>query len=98
MNRPQHLGERRYDAPGQPVFRSAVTNHATFAVRNSFTLQTHCPVVATEVKLSGLHLILADGSTELVKKTCANFSTCYRGQETENLTAIRGCLLGNVAL
>jgi hypothetical protein len=98
MNRPQHVGEEKYDAPAQPVSRSATTKQSTFAVRNSFTLQRHCPVVATEVMLSGQHLILVDGSTELVKKTCANFYTCYHGQTTENLTAIHGCLLGNVDL
>ena len=98
MNRPQHVGERKIAAPAQPVFRSTAQNHATFAVRNSFTLKRHCPVVATEVVLSGLHLILADGSTELLKKTCANYSTCYRGQTTENLIAKCGCLLGNIDL
>jgi hypothetical protein len=67
-------------------------------MRQAFTLDRHCPAVAREVTLSGLRSVLADGSTEIVKKTCVNFGTCYEGQSMGQLIALQGCLLGNVEL
>jgi hypothetical protein len=66
--------------------------------KRPFALSRQCPVVGHAVALSGLQLHLTDGTTELVRKTCAQFAQCYKGRAgtpaTGNLVPIQGCLLG----
>jgi len=70
-----------------------------FATKQTFKLEKHCPVVEHAVMLSGLQLVLGNGATETVKKTCVKFSDCYRdtvGEPTTgNIVPHAGCLLGD---
>jgi len=64
-----------------------------------FAIAKHCPVVGHDVALTGLQLHLADGSTEVVKKTCYKFADCYKNRAgdpaTGNIVPVNGCLLGD---
>jgi len=69
-----------------------------FATKQSFSVVRPCPVVGQPVTLNGMQLHLADGSTELVRKSCVRFADCYRNTEgdpvTGNIVPIKSCLLG----
>ena len=75
------------------------TGASRFVARHSFAIARHCPVVGHKVALSGLEMALADGSSEIVKKTCFRFSECYKNRAGEpatgNIVPHPGCLLGD---
>jgi hypothetical protein len=70
-----------------------------FMTKRPFATAKQCPVVGHAVALSGLQLRLADGTTELVKKTCVKFADCYQNpagaRATGNIVPLKGCLLGD---
>jgi hypothetical protein len=69
-----------------------------FTTKQPFAISKQCPVVGHAVALSGLHLRLADGTTELVQKTCPKFSDCHQNPDAArasgNIVPVKGCLLG----
>jgi hypothetical protein len=68
-----------------------------YLTKQSFAVARHCPVVGHDVALTGLQIVLPDGTNEIVRKTCFRFEECYRGRAgdplTGNIVPDVGCLL-----